>query len=168
MRSSPDDHRDQQRALYGVPLSERFGAVMDTYGLSQRALAGVLGLSAPMLSQLISAQRIKIGNPAVYQRLVMLEERRDEADQATVLQQVQESDPVLTTGISRAQPADPSRTEHSRPSGRPFALPPTLASQLALVGSGEQLRAVAATAQAVNAPELAALLEAAAQQAPPA
>ena len=73
---------------------------------------------------------------------------------------------MLTTGISRAQQADPSRTEHSRPSGSPSALPLTLASQLALVGTGEQLRAVAATAQAVNAPELAALLEAAAQEAP--
>lgn len=165
MTSPTDDqhaHRDQQRALYGMPLSERFGAVMQAYGLSQRALAGVLGLSAPMLSQLISAQRIKIGNPAVYERLVMLEERQDETDLPAVLQQVQDSDPVLSTGVSRVRPAG-----ESSPSGSPDdpRLPATLASQLAMLGTADQLRAVVATARAVQAEELAGLLQAAADHA---
>ena len=58
----------EAEAAFGVPVRE-------AYGLSQRALAQTLGLSAPMLSQLASGQRIKIGSPAVYARLVMLEER---------------------------------------------------------------------------------------------
>ena len=165
--TSPTDHQDahrgQQRALYGMPLSERFGAVMRDYGLSQRELAGVLGLSAPMLSQLISAQRIKIGNPAVYERLVMLEERRDEVDLPAVLQQVQDSDPVLSTGVSRGRPAGGPAASQS-PDDAPH-LPATLASQLAMLGTADQLRAVVATARAVRAEELAGLLQAAADHA---
>lgn len=97
MSTVSESHLEQQRALYGVPLGERFAAVREVYGLSQRALADVLGLSAPMLSQLASGQRIKIGNPAVHARLMMLEERVREADQAAVLAEVRGSDPVLTT-----------------------------------------------------------------------
>ncbi len=88
---------DQQIKLYGQPLSERFGAVVGAYGITQRRLAEVLGLSAPMLSQLNSGRRIKIGNPAVYERLVMLEQRAGTSDIEKVLTEVEQSQPVLTT-----------------------------------------------------------------------
>lgn len=88
---------DQQIKLYGQPLSERFGAVVGAYGITQRRLAEVLGLSAPMLSQLNSGRRIKIGNPAVYERLVMLEQRAGTSDIENVLIEVEQSQPVLTT-----------------------------------------------------------------------
>lgn len=88
---------EQQIKLYGQPLSERFGAVVSAYGITQRRLAEVLGLSAPMLSQLNSGRRIKIGNPAVYERLVMLEQRVGTHDIDSTLQEVEESQPVLTT-----------------------------------------------------------------------
>ncbi|MGC0366512.1 putative transcriptional regulator [Rhodococcus sp. 27YEA15] len=58
-----------QRKLYGEPLYDGFRRTMDTLGLSQARLASVLGLSAPMLSQLGSGRRVKIGNPAVLQRM---------------------------------------------------------------------------------------------------
>ncbi|MDO5617919.1 DNA-binding protein [Kocuria sp.] len=87
----------QQIKLYGQPLSERFGAVVSAYGITQRRLAEVLGLSAPMLSQLNSGRRIKIGNPAVYERLVMLEQRAGTQDIESTLREVEESQPVLTT-----------------------------------------------------------------------
>lgn len=92
-----DNTIEQQRAIYGTSLAERFGAVMKDYGLSQRSLAAVLGISAPMLSQLIGARRIKIGNPAVYERLVMLEQRAGTSDIEHVLSEVEKSQPVLTT-----------------------------------------------------------------------
>ena len=88
---------DQQIKLYGQPLSERFGAVVGAYGITQRRLAEGLGLSAPMLSQLNSGRRIKIGNPAVYERLVMLEQRAGTSDIEEVLSTVEKSQPVLTT-----------------------------------------------------------------------
>jgi transcriptional regulator with XRE-family HTH domain len=63
-----------QRGWYGEPLGDLFRRVIGDLGLNQVRLAGVLGLSAPMLSQLMSGQRAKIGNPAVVQRLQALQE----------------------------------------------------------------------------------------------
>jgi transcriptional regulator with XRE-family HTH domain len=42
---------------------------------SQAQLAEVLGISAPMLSQVMSGRRAKIGNPRVLAKLVMLERK---------------------------------------------------------------------------------------------
>lgn len=69
----------QQRALYGESLRELADRVMSALGLTQGRLAEALGLSAPMLSQLLSGRRIKIGNPAVVQRLQSLLVLVDEA-----------------------------------------------------------------------------------------
>ncbi|WP_298583373.1 DNA-binding protein [uncultured Kocuria sp.] len=88
---------EQQVKLYGQPLSERFGTVVQAYGITQRRLAEVLGLSAPMLSQLNSGRRIKIGNPAVYERLVMLEQRIGAPEIEETLAAVEASQPVLST-----------------------------------------------------------------------
>lgn len=63
------DYREQQRALYGAPLADLMGQAMAQLGLNQSQLAQALGLSAPMLSQLKSAQRVKISNPIVVDRL---------------------------------------------------------------------------------------------------
>ncbi|MFB4300725.1 DNA-binding protein [Actinomadura sp. NTSP31] len=67
-------NRALQAEWYGEPLGERIRRLLDRLGLSQSGLAGVLGLSAPMLSQLMSAQRAKISNPAVLHRLLAVEE----------------------------------------------------------------------------------------------
>ena len=67
--------RELQRGWYGEPLGDLFRRLIADLGLqNQVRLAGVLGLSAPMLSQLMSGQRAKIGNPVVVQRLQMLQE----------------------------------------------------------------------------------------------
>lgn len=66
--------REQQKQAYGEPLSEAFSRFREAFGLNQSELATVLGISAPMLSQLNSGQRVKIGNPAVMQRLQRLED----------------------------------------------------------------------------------------------
>jgi predicted transcriptional regulator len=70
---------DLQRGLYGEPLRDLADRVMVALGLTQGRLAQTLGLSAPMLSQLMSGRRIKIGNPAVVHRLYALLELADEA-----------------------------------------------------------------------------------------
>lgn len=69
----------QQRELYGEPLRDLADRVMDALDLTQGRLAQTLGLSAPMLSQLLSGRRTKIGNPAVVRRLYALLELVDEA-----------------------------------------------------------------------------------------
>ncbi|TCC46387.1 DNA-binding protein [Kribbella capetownensis] len=67
----------QQIELYGETLGEVVRRVAPPLGLTQSALAQVIGLSAPMLSQLMSAQRVKIGNPAVMSRLRAVSELAD-------------------------------------------------------------------------------------------
>lgn len=66
--------RELQSQWYGEPLGNLFRRLIDDLGLNQARLATVLGLSAPMLSQLMSGQRAKIGNPAVVQRVQALQE----------------------------------------------------------------------------------------------
>jgi transcriptional regulator with XRE-family HTH domain len=67
-------NRVLQTEWYGEPLGDRVRRLLGRLGLSQSALAGILGLSAPMLSQLMSAQRAKISNPTVLHRLLAAEE----------------------------------------------------------------------------------------------
>lgn len=67
-------NREAQRAAYGESLREAFDRIKEALDLNQAMLAEVLGISAPMLSQLSSAQRIKIGNPAVLSRVHQLNE----------------------------------------------------------------------------------------------
>ncbi|GAA4224593.1 DNA-binding protein [Actinomadura meridiana] len=67
-------NRALQTEWYGEPLGDRVRPLLDRLGLSQSGLAGVLGLSPPMLSQLMSGQRAKISNPAVLHRLMAVEE----------------------------------------------------------------------------------------------
>jgi hypothetical protein len=65
----------RQREWYGEPLGDRVRRLVVAFNVSQAQLAEVIGLSAPMLSQLMSGRRAKIGNPAVLARMVMLERR---------------------------------------------------------------------------------------------
>jgi hypothetical protein len=67
----------QQIELYGEPLGDVVRRIVGALGLTQGGLAQVIGLSAPMLSQLVSAQRVKIGNPAVVSRLRAVSELAD-------------------------------------------------------------------------------------------
>jgi transcriptional regulator with XRE-family HTH domain len=92
-------------AIYGESWANRFGRLLAGFGLSQSRLAAVIGLSAPMMSQLITGQRVKISNPAVYGRIVRLEEllsnpevQLGDRDQvAQLLAEVAASQPSLTT-----------------------------------------------------------------------
>lgn len=73
----PDDvvkrNRGLQAEWYGEPLHDRFRRLLDRLQLPQSGLAEALGLSAPMLSQLMSGHRAKISNPAVLARLLSIE-----------------------------------------------------------------------------------------------
>ncbi|MGH3865163.1 MAG: helix-turn-helix domain-containing protein [Pseudonocardiaceae bacterium] len=93
-----------QREWYGEPLGDRVRRLVVAFAVSQAQLAEVLGLSAPMLSQLMSGRRAKIGNPAVLARMVMLERRvltpevasGDPAAIRTALEQVRDSRPTVS------------------------------------------------------------------------
>lgn len=93
-----------QRQWYGESLGDRVRRLVVAFDVSQAQLAEVLGLSAPMLSQLMSGRRAKIGNPAVLARMVMLERRvltpevasGDPAAIRTALEQVRDSQPTVS------------------------------------------------------------------------
>ena len=53
----------QQVETYGAPLGQLVHRITDTLSISQARAAHVLGMSAPMLSQLVTGSRVKIGNP---------------------------------------------------------------------------------------------------------
>ncbi|MDF1705379.1 MAG: DNA-binding protein [Aeromicrobium sp.] len=67
-------NRAAQRELYGEPLGDVLDRCRAVLGLNQSRLAVLLGISAPMLSQVMSARRIKIGNPSAVRRLQVMVE----------------------------------------------------------------------------------------------
>ena len=93
----------EQLRLYGAPLGDLLRDVATVLGLSQGRLAAVLGISAPMISQLASGHRTKIGNPTAVARLQRLVELTAEvrdgalgADEALTRLGEEHEAPVLT------------------------------------------------------------------------
>ena len=107
-----NENLSQQAALYGAPLSARFGHIRTELKLTQARMAEVLGISAPMLSQLISGQRIKIGNPLVALRFEELSALADEVSEGLALAEVEprlsEIRHITTTVLKRVPPSDPA------------------------------------------------------------
>jgi transcriptional regulator with XRE-family HTH domain len=106
-----------QREWYGEPLGDRVRRLVVAFDVSQAQLADVLGISPPMLSQLMSGRRAKIGNPAVLARMVMLERRVLTPDVASgapeairrALDEVRDSRPTVTRGsipVDEGEPED--------------------------------------------------------------
>jgi hypothetical protein len=69
------ENQERQRELYGAPLGDRVRRLTGVLGISQARLARTIGISPAMLSQLVSARRVKIGDPAVLARMLMLGQR---------------------------------------------------------------------------------------------
>ncbi|MGH3449617.1 MAG: XRE family transcriptional regulator [Haloechinothrix sp.] len=92
-----------QRRWYGEPLGDRVRRLVVAFDVSQAFLSDVLGISAPMLSQVMSGRRAKIGNPAVLARLIMLERKiltpgvaaGDPEAIAAAMEDVRESSPTV-------------------------------------------------------------------------
>jgi transcriptional regulator with XRE-family HTH domain len=102
----------RQREIYGEPLGDRIRRMQTVLGVSQARLADGLGLSTAMLSQLVSARRVKIGDPAVLARMALLDRyvrrlpagERVRADE--LLAHVKQSRPHL--GMPGSAPRDPA------------------------------------------------------------
>lgn len=103
-----ENNRELQRQLYGEPLSDIAGRIRAGLSLTQGGLAEVLGLSAPMLSQLLSGQRGKIGNPQVLGRLQALMELAEAAPAMAPAQiderlaTIRDTTPTITTTTQTA------------------------------------------------------------------
>jgi transcriptional regulator with XRE-family HTH domain len=96
-------NRTLQTEWYGEPLGDRFRRLLDRLTLSQAQLADVLGLSAPMISQLMSGVRAKISNPAVLARLAVVEQMA--------------ADPAFIVLPPEARSAELARLVHEPPTG---------------------------------------------------
>lgn len=140
-------NRRQQAELYGRPLGDIIRDLTGALHLSQARLAEVLGMSAPMLSQLASARRVKIGNPQAVARLQSLLE----------LAAVAASIPParLTEHVNQIAATSATITSTSTS---------PLAMQLRAIGNPAALLA-AAEASEVHAPALAEVLRQAASHA---
>jgi transcriptional regulator with XRE-family HTH domain len=140
-----------QREWYGEPLGDRVRRLVVAFDVSQAQLAEVLGLSAPMLSQLMSGRRAKIGNPAVLARMVMLERRvltpevasGDPAAIRAALEQVRDSRPTVSrpTGSWEILPVEEHSDEVLVPALRALAPPHELAAAAQLLEEGFPLLA---------------------------
>lgn len=84
MTEQVERNRAAQEEVYGEPLGEVFRRLIQAFRITQAQLAGILGMSPPMLSQLITAQRVKIGNPAVLQRTSALEDLAEQVRSGSV------------------------------------------------------------------------------------
>lgn len=153
--NDPLEHRRsinaQQREIYGESWSDRFGRLLVAYGIPQSKLASVIGISAPMISQLMSGQRVKISNPAVYGRIVRLEElltspaanMTDAGQRWRILDDVAASHPSLTT---LSMPVGSSRSRAERRPGaeqHPWAQWHPEAEQRLVTASSTPDRAIA-------------------------
>jgi hypothetical protein len=107
--------RDHQRALYGTSLRSLVHGLVEDYGVSQARLAEVIGISPAMLSQLVSADRIKIGDPLANTKLMILAQRRPQVRRFT---EPSEVDAVLAD-VARVQQAWPQ--QHGDQHGQPVA-----------------------------------------------
>ncbi len=162
-----EDHTDapadsRQVEIYGESWSDRLSRLTRGYRLSQARLGAVIGLSAPMVSQLMTGHRVKISNPAVYGRIVRLEEflaeQRVRAGDGVrigeVLADVAASHPVLTT---RNLPTGGSADVGASGVGVVPAAAPAVQA-LAAAAEPSILLAVASAARALGAPALVDLL----------
>ncbi|HEU5265260.1 MAG TPA: hypothetical protein VFU35_01120 [Jatrophihabitans sp.] len=141
----------QQIAIYGQPLATRFAQLTAAYRIPQARLAQVIGLSAPMLSQLASGQRVKISNPGVYARLLRLEELAQSPE-------VRSGDPVqLRAALEQVAASHPQLTTDRVRTGREAAL-----DYLTRIATAEELTNAGTV---VLAPALAALLRESAERA---
>lgn len=144
---------DLQLEWYGELLGERFRRLLDRLDLSQAQLAAVLGLSAPMLSQLMSGQRAKVSNPAVLSRLLQLEaevvepgwDRLPRPEQQRRLQEIRAAQ-QSTLSVAPGHFVEPPAAGNPAPSD-PAAADPVWAIQ-------SLLRDVASAAELQGAAEL--------------
>lgn len=105
----------RQRALYGEELREKIRRLQSALGVSQARLARAIGISTAMLSQLIGGRRVKIGDPNVLARLLLLDRQvsrgaaGDKARAEALLAHVRSSRPHLGVPTAAPDPADALR-----------------------------------------------------------
>lgn len=143
MTDQVERNRQAQREAYGEPLAEVFRRLMRAFELTQAGLARVLGMSPPMLSQLISAQRVKIGNPAVLHRVRALEELAARVREGAVT----EDEVAAALEEIRASTGQWTRTDTHPGAVDDRVVVATIHGLLRAVASGQEIHAAAGQLQ---------------------
>jgi transcriptional regulator with XRE-family HTH domain len=151
-------NRARQRELYGAPLGDRVRRLTTRLSISQARLARVLGISPAMLSQLVSARRVKIGDPAVLARLRALDRR----SAGLITPSDREAVDALLAEVARMEWRWTSGAGGDGAGGRRAEPPLTPAEALRRVAAPGRL-AAAAAALGSAFPEVAELLRQAAR-----
>jgi len=106
---------ERQRELYGEALGVKVRRLQAALGVSQARLAKSVGLSGAMLSQLVSGRRVKIGDPNVLARLLLLDRQvarggtADGTRAEALLAHVRERRPSLGVPTSAGDPVEALR-----------------------------------------------------------
>lgn len=156
-------NRALQIEWYGEPLGDRFRRLLERFSIPQATLAGLLGLSPPMLSQLMSGHRAKISNPAVMNRMLALEELAADPDLDRMpAQEVRdrleairaETSATTSSRLRAATPAAPAPSSTERAGGDPVL---QIQALLRAVASAAEIEGAAALLDA-DYPDLAEML----------
>jgi transcriptional regulator with XRE-family HTH domain len=130
-----------QREWYGEPLGDRVRRLVVAFNVSQAYLAEVLGISAPMLSQVMSGRRAKIGNPAVLARMIMLERK-------VLTPEVASGDPAaLQRALEDVRDAKPTVSHESLPVNDGHAERAAIGFQRTIAGTTELVEAATVLAE---------------------
>ncbi|MFB9903461.1 helix-turn-helix domain-containing protein [Allokutzneria oryzae] len=147
-----------QTEWYGEQLGAKVRRLLPGLGLSQSAFADVIGLSAPMLSQLMSGQRAKISNPAVLARLLAVEslvadpafDRMSQGELRDRLAEIRADTPPTSSTLRLSSAAQPV----PQPPADPV---PAIQALLRALASAAEIEAAAARLEA-DSPGLATFL----------
>jgi transcriptional regulator with XRE-family HTH domain len=135
------DNITRQRELYGASIGECLQRITGSLGLSQAAVARTAGISEPMLSQLASGHRIKIGNPQAAARFSSLLQLVDDVEAGLAHEQVAER--VAAISREEAVPLTGTR-EATSTVPAPLDVAAAVSGVLRAVASGRELAAAAA------------------------
>lgn len=152
-------NRERQVEWYGESLHDRFRRLLDRLKVPQSVLAEALGLSAPMLSQLMSGHRATISNPAVLARLGAIETLASEPGfPALAAEEVRERLRQVRTQVTSTptQPSVPTVT-HPAPAVRPVDPVAGIQALFRATASAAEIEDAARLIEARH-PELATLL----------
>lgn len=134
------DNVARQQELYGAGIGECLRRITGSLGLSQAAVARTTGISAPMLSQLASGHRIKIGNPHAAARFFSLLQLVDEVGTGLAHEQVA----TRVAEISREETTPLTGTREASATATPPDVAAAVSGVLRAVASGRELAAAAA------------------------
>ena len=132
-----DEVLEEQQRLYGATVGESVTRITAGLSLSQAAVARVLGVSAPMLSQVVNGHRVKFANPLTVQRLRSLLDLTEQVESGLDRE-------AITPRLAEIADSGATTLVPTRVRQEPAEVAAAVSSVLRAVASGRELEAAAA------------------------